>query len=90
MKVIPQLPLLGAMQAVYISAMSIMLSVSALTAAAIEGQVGKSTTPFVILAIGIAISAYRSLFRCWGNACVGCILCVPLEDSRSEVCNVFR
>lgn len=60
MKVIPQLPLLGAMQAVYISAMSIMLSVSALTAAAIEGQVGKSTTPFVILAIGIAISAYSA------------------------------
>ena len=31
-----------------------------------------------------------SLFSCWGNVCVGCILCVPLKDSRSEVCNVFR
>ncbi len=31
-----------------------------------------------------------SLFRCWGNACVGCILCVPLEDSRSKGENVLR
>ena len=52
-----------------------------------QGALAIWATPVVIVGL---LWLPRSLFSCWGNVCVGCILCVPLKDSRSEVCNVFR